>query len=340
MSRFVVVLLALPLTMAAASASHAADFYAGKQITIVSSSAGGGAYDTYSRALARYMGKYIPGNPVFIVQNLPGASGLRAANFAANAAPKDGTVIAGTHSGVPTYPLTNPGEAQYDATKLAWIGSATKDVHVGYVMNTAPIRSVEDAMTKPATLGGTAAGSLGSGMTLLANEFFGTKFKQVLGYKDAFEVRLALERGEIDGTFGTNYMSAFKVEHPEWIRDGKAFIIIQFGLKRYHDIPDVPTFMDFAKTEEQRQAIRFMVARLDYGKPYFAPAEIPADRLEILRRAFDATVKDPDFIKEIVASQLEVDEPITGEELAKVVADQAATPKPIVKRLASMVGGE
>lgn len=321
----------------AAAPAPASDFYFGKQITIVCSTAGGGAYDTYARLLAKHMGKYIPGNPAFVVQNMPGASGVKAANFIANVAPRDGTVFAGTHSNIPTAPLTTPKATQYDPLRLSWLGSATRELYVGYVMHSAPIRTLEEAKSRQVTMGGTSIGSFGVDMVVVANEFFGTKFKQVLGYKDAIETRLAMERGEVDGTFGTNYASAFKVAQSSWLKEGKAFIITQYGAQRHPALPDVPTFLEFAKDDDQRQAIKFMSARLDHGKPYFGPPDIPRDRLAILRRAFDATMKDPQFVKEIEAAQLEVDGPMTGEELERLVAEEAATSPSIVERLERLI---
>jgi tripartite-type tricarboxylate transporter receptor subunit TctC len=333
------VVVAAALLAGTAAVAHAADgnFYAGKTIHVIVSTAGGGAYDTYARTLAKYMGRYIPGSPAFVVENMPGASGLRAANFTANVAAKDGTYFAGTHSNIPTAPLTEPTDSQYDATKLSWIGSATKELYVGYVMDKSPIHSMEEAKARQSLMGGTSFGSFGVDTSVVSNEFFGTKFKLVLGYKDAIETRLALERGEIDGTLGTNYASAFKSTGLDWLKTGRAKVILQYGTQRSAELPDIPTFLEMAKTEEQRQIIRFMVGRLDHGKPYFAPPGVPADRLALLRKAFDETIKDPDFRKDIAAAQLEIDEPMSGEALEKLVAEEAATPPALVEGLAKML---
>jgi tripartite-type tricarboxylate transporter receptor subunit TctC len=328
--------MALAVCAIEAKAADATEFYKGKQITIVCSTAGGGAYDTYARLVAKHMGKHIPGNPTFIVQNMPGASGMKAANYIASVAPKDGTVFAATHAGVPTGPLTMPGEAQYDPTKLSWIGSATKELYVGYVFHTAPIRTFQEAREKTVTVGETSMSSFGVKPAIFSNVHFGTKFKQVLGYKDAIEGRLAMERGEIHGTFGTSY-AGFRSAQPTWLKEGKAFVIIQHGVTRNPTLPDVPTLMEFAKTEAERQAITFMVGGLDHGKPYFGPPEIPADRLQILRRAFDATMKDPQFTKDLNAANLEADSPLRGEELAELVAREASTPKSVIDQLEQMV---
>jgi tripartite-type tricarboxylate transporter receptor subunit TctC len=316
-----------------ASVSAADDFYKGKQITIVSSANSGTTYDLYSRTLAKYLTKYIPGNPTFIVQNMQGAGGLKAANYIANNAPKDGTVIAGTHPVIPIAPLTTPADAQYDANKLSWIGSATRELYVGYVWNTAPVKTYAETLEKEVLVGSTGPGSFSADMPILSNELLGTKFKLISGYPGSPQTQLAIQRGEVQGVMGTAWVSLKRTE-PTWISENKIRILVQYGFKRNPQLSaDVPAFIDFAKTEADRQAIKFMVARLDHGKPYFGPPGMPADRLDILRRAFDKVVKDPDFIADLSKQDGEVDGPMTGEELAAVVAEEAATPPAVVKRI-------
>ena len=313
------------------AADAIADFYKGKQITVICSTAGGGAYDTYARMVAKHMGKHIPGTPGMVVQNMPGASGLKAINYIATVAPKDGTVFAAVHAGIPSAPLTQRQEAEFSPNAMSWLSSATKELYVGYVFQNAPIRSMEEALTIETLMGGTAVGSFGPDMTILSNAFFGTKFKLVLGYKDAIEGRLAMQRGETHGTFGTNFADVFKLSEPTWLTEKKAFIIVQYGVKRHPTLPDTPTFLELAKSEAQRQAITFMVARLDHGKPYVAPPAMPQDRLAALRRAFDQTMKDPAFLSDLAQLQLEVDGPMTGEEMAALIAQEAATPPDVLK---------
>ena len=207
------------LSLAGASSTiRAEDFYKGKQIRMLIGTDAGGAYDVYARALSRHMGRHIAGEPTFVLQNMPGAAGLQAANFIANVAPRDGTVIAGTPNAIPTASLTNPGQVKFDPNKLSWIGSATKELYIGYVWHTAPIKSFEDARTTEALLGGVSVGSFSTDAGILASELFGMKFKTITGYKSSPEIQLAVERGEVHGVMGTAY-SALKLAQAKWLSD-------------------------------------------------------------------------------------------------------------------------
>ena len=307
----------------------AEDFYKGKQIRLLIGTDAGGAYDMYARALSRHMGAHIPGAPTFILDNMPGAAGLQAANYIFNVAPRDGTVIAATPNAIPIAPLTNPGGVKFDPDKLSWIGSATKELYVGYVWHDAPIKNFEEARNTQVLMGGVAVGSFSTDVGIMAANFFGMKFKTITGYKSSPEIQLAVQRGEVHGVMGTAY-SALKIAQADWLAQNKIRVIVQYGLQRHPLYPDVPLYMDFAKTEAQRKAILFYTGNLAHGKPYFAPPEIPADRLTILRRAFDDTMKDPEFIKDIAAGGGDVDSPMTGEELAKFVAEENATPPDVI----------
>ena len=322
--------------LAIASSARAADpdpdFYKGKQIRLIVTGGAGAVYDTYARILAEHLPKYIPGNPTIIVQNNPAASGIVATNFLYSAAPRDGTVIVTALSSIPTAPLFSPDAAKFDVTKFSWIGSITSDPFVGYVWHTAPIRTYEEAKSVEATMGGNALGGAGVDMVLLSNRFFGTKFKLITGYKDSVETKLAIERGEVDGTFA-NAWGDLKTTRYEWIKEGKVRVIVQHGLKKHRELPDVPLFMDQAKTAADRQALEAMLARQEFSKPYFTAPEVPADRVALLRRAFDATLKDPEFLAAAAKARLDVDGPMTGEELAAMVAKVAATPSAVVERI-------
>lgn len=313
------------------------DFYNGKQIRLLSSTEAGAVYDVYSRLLARHLARHIPGNPTIIVQNMPGAGGIKATTYLYNTAPRDGTVILGPHSGIPTAPLTMPEAAQFDVNRLSWIGSITKDPLIGYVWHTAPVQSLEEARTHELILGGTGAGTGSVDIPRLAVGILGLKLKLVPGYKSALEVRLAMERGEIGGAFGHAWHGV-KSTNNDWIKEGKIRIIAQFGLKAHPELPDVPLLIDMAKTVPDRQAMVFMLAiRQEAGKPYVAPPDLPPERLAILRNAFNATMKDPQFLKEAEAAHLPAEEPLTGEELAALVAEVAATPRDVVERVMNIL---
>jgi len=326
--------------LAAGLASHGAwaqgDFYNGKQLRLVVSTDPGGAYDTYARLLSQILKDYIPGNPTIIVQNMPGASGLKAANYMATSALRDGTVIAATHAGVLTAQLTAPGAATFEAGRLSWIGSITTDPFVGYVWHTTPIKTLADTRTTEVIMGGVSVGSASVDYGILARDLFGLKLKLVNGYKSSNDVKLAMERGEVQGAFANGWSSIRNAE-PEWIRDGKIRIIVQHGFQPLPELPDVPLLISLARSDSDRQALMFMLARQEAAKPYFAPPDVPAERLAVLRRAFDATVRDPHFQALAAKASLTIEGPMTGEELAALVAKVSKTPPEVVARINRML---
>ena len=327
----------------AQAADSVADFYKGKQMTMIVGSTTGGIYDIYGRLLARYIGDHIPGKPTVVVENRNGASGLTAANHVANVSVRDGSVFAISLSGIPTAPLMSPDQAKFDATKLSWIGSITKDPYIGYVWHTSPAQSYEEMKKIEIFVGSNSVGAAGIDMAILSNAMFGTKMKIITGYPGSAETKVALEKGEIHGTFANSW-GDLKAQRMDWITSKTVNIVIQHGFSRHKDLPDVPLIMDQAKNEPDRQVLVYMLARQEFSKPFFAPPDVPADRLNALRRAFDATMKDPRFLADVAKAHLVVDEPLTGEELAALVAKVSATPQDVVKRveklLADFVAGK
>jgi tripartite-type tricarboxylate transporter receptor subunit TctC len=311
-------------------------FYRGKQIRLVVSTDVGGAYDTYARIMAPVLREHIPGNPVIIVQNMPGAGGLKAANYMAQQAPRDGTMIASTHAAILTLQYTSPGATNFDAGKFSWIGSITNDPFIGYVWHTSPIRTLEDTKTIASVMGGVETGSASTDYAIMARDMFGLKFRIVSGYKNSPDVKLAMERGEVDGTFANGW-SSVATDRPEWIRDKKIRIIVQHGFRRHPDLPEVPLFSELARSEAERQAIVFMMARQEAAKPYFAPPDLPKERLALLRRAFDDTVRDPKFTALASKAGLALDGPMTGDEVAALVGKVAQTPSAVVQSINRML---
>lgn len=325
---FVVAAIALP-DVSAAQEQH--DFK-GKRIRLIVGAAPGGLYDVYGRLIAQYLTQHIPGEPSIVVENLDGASGIRVANLLASGSiPNDGTVISTTLAGVPTAKIFSPEAAKFDPTKLAWIGSATTDTFVGIVWQNASVATLEDAKRIPVTMGGQNLGSFSTDMAVIANDIFGFKFKIVTGYKGAQDVKLAMERGELQGTFGTAWGS-LKSDVPDWIAQKRILILTQFGLTKHPDLPDVPLFIDQARSEDERRMLTLLFARTEFSKPFFGPPGMGQQPLNILRRAFDATVKDRALIEAAKQRRLEID-PRTGEQLAEMVDRisqiSAATAKPI-----------
>jgi tripartite-type tricarboxylate transporter receptor subunit TctC len=324
--------LAVGLAVAAPAATAAAeDFYAGKTISIIVD--GGGAYEAYARMLAQYLPRYIPGRPTIIVQEMPGAAGVRAANYLNNIAPRDGTVIAGLHGAVLTAPLLSPATAAFDVTRFSWIGNVTRDTYVGYVWHTSPVQSLEEARTKQLVVGGTSVGGNGIDMAIVAKELFGFKIRIVAGYRTSADTKIALERGEIDGTFANLWTS---LKQTDWLAKGLVRVIVQHGSQKHPDLPDVPLFRDFARDDAERQMLDILGLREEITRPYLAPPDVPAERLTQLRRAFDATLRDPAFLADMQRQHMEVEEPSNGEELAATVSQIAATSPAVVERLVTL----
>jgi tripartite-type tricarboxylate transporter receptor subunit TctC len=328
--------IGLALLIGFAAPASAADFYQGKQIRLIVSTGASGAYDTYGRLIVQFMPDHIPGHPAMFVENMAGSSGLQATNYLANTAPKDGTVIGAVEANIPTAPLFLPENAKFVADDFAWIGNIAADPFIGYVWATSKMKTYEDAKSTQFLMGAPDARSYSAQMVRVSNILFGTKLKLIAGYSGSNEVKLAMERGEIDGTFG-NAWSSLKADKPEWVAQHKIRIVMQFGLEPHPDLTDVPLFVDQAKNEEDRQLLELLAAPQVFAKPYLAPPGTPAERLAILRKAFDDTLNDPRFRQAAENVHLGVYKPLNGEELAAAVARVSSTPAAIVKRAKDML---
>jgi len=320
----------------AMAADNEQDFYRNKQISLVVGSTPGSAYDFFARTIARVMGRHVSGNPAIVVRYMPGAGGLTVSNFMYNLAPRDGTVIAATSQSMPIASLLAPTGVRYDPTKFSWIGSASKDVFVAYVWQTSQIQSLDDLRTKEGIFGANGIGSAGIDFPLVMKGILGLKLKVVPGYSGQPAVKLAMERGEIDGSFGNGW-GDLNATQPTWVPEGKVRLLAQFGLERYPDIPArVPVIMELVKNEADRQALQLVTARQEFSKPYVAPPDIPTARLNILRNAFDATIKDPEFIAEAKKAGLLTYGAMTGAEVAAMTLKLSQTPAAVVERIAKI----
>lgn len=315
--------------------AHAAaaqdNFYAGKTISIIVD--GTGAYETYARTLARHLPRHIPGKPNIIVQAMPGASGLRASTYLYKVAPRDGTVIGGLRGALLTAPLFSPDVAQFDLTRFSWIGNTTREVYVGYSWHASPIRSLEYARARQFIVGGTSLGGAGIDMALIAKEIFGYNLKIVAGYKSSSETKLAVEKGEIEGQIATGLTS---IKLTDWLPANKIRFLIQHGASRHRELPDVPMFRDLVRNEAERQMLDVIDVRYEIAKPYLGPPGLPPERLALLRRAFDATLKDSAHVADMKRQQLEFDDPMSGEELAALAGRIARTPPGVVQRMVTL----
>ena len=332
--------LILAVACAAAPAyaeDEVAAFYRGKQLRLVVGTGAGGGYDLFARAVARHIGTHIPGNPSVIVQNQAGAGGLLMANQLYSLGPKDGTVIAAPVNGLPTAPLLEPAGARFDAARLNWIGSTNRETYVAFAWHAAPVQSVADLMQRQLIVGATAAGTTLVDFPLVTNKILGTKFKVVRGYDATPQINLAIERGEVEGIGGIGWQS-IKTQVPQWIAARKITVIAQYGFKRDAELADAPTMLELGRTDADRAALTMMFARTEYGRPYFAPPEVPPARIEALRRAFDATMHDADFMADAAQLQLELS-PMRGEEVQALVGKLAQTPPEIVARVRAALEG-
>jgi tripartite-type tricarboxylate transporter receptor subunit TctC len=335
---FVCTVLLLALAHPARAQDAVADFYRGKNLNLLVGYSAGGGYDTYARILARHLGRHIPGNPTVVVQNMPGAGSLKATNFLYNAAPKDGSTIATFSRGMAMEPLIGGTNVAFDSTKFGWLGSGTNEVSVFVVWHTAPIRTWQDMLTKPFTVGGEGSGSDPDIYALLLKNAFGAKLKLISGYPGTAEVAIALERGEVDSRASWSW-SSLKTLKPDWIAQKKVIFPVQLNLTRGSELQDVPLITEHAKTDAQRQMLKLILSRQEMARPYAAPPGIPDDRKAALRKAFDESWADPELLAEMKARGQEV-HPVSGAALDTLVADVYATPKDVVAETRKAIGGK
>jgi tripartite-type tricarboxylate transporter receptor subunit TctC len=324
------------LMVAPAQADAVADFYTGKPISLIVSTGAGGGLDANARLVARHMGKHIPGRPSIVVRNMPGAGHIQATNFMHTQAPKDGSHIAAILPSFVLYQLIDGRGAQYDTRNFNWLGSSDVDNMNVYVWHAAPVKSVADAKRTEILMGGTGAGSYTILFPTLMNNLIGTKFKIVSGYKSTNEIHLAMERGEVQGRAG-NFFSSLKSQNADWLRDGKIKLMAQVGEERDPEFPDVPLLQELTNDAEAKQIFRLFSAEIAMGKAYLTTPDTPKDRLDALRRAFDATMQDAGFTAEAKASGIDV-RPLKADGVSRIANEILATPKALVERAAQVRG--
>lgn len=329
MSRFACLIL-LSLAATAFAQDDVAAFYKGKVVRLIVGVGVGSGYDINARLVARYLPKYIPGNPSVIVQNQPGAGSLTMTNQLFAAGPFDGTAIGASFNGLPTTPLLQPTGARFEATRLNWVGSTNRETQAMYVWHTAPIEKLGDLTSKEMIVGAQAPGSTQYDYPKLAEKLFDWKFKVITGYEATPKIHLAMERGEVHGTWAN--WSTLKAISEQWIKEKKIRILAQWAVRKHPELPDVPLILEQAKTEEQKHALQLALARLEFGRPFFMPPNVAPERVNAIRRAFDAVMKDPEFIAEADKLKIEID-PLTGEQVAALIGDIYRTPAETVGRV-------
>ena len=323
--------------LASAPAGAQEPFYRGKTIRIVISTGVAGGYAEYARVLAEHMGRHIAGNPGFIVQSMPGAGGLQAANYLFTQAPQDGTTIGIVHSSVPLAPLWGSKGVRFDTLKFNWLGSLDRVDGMCISWNASPIKTWADMLTKEMTVGSSGAGSQMETYPAILNKLFGTKIKVIAGYKDGVAVYIAMERGELDGRCG-GQLTVIKSTRPHWLTERKIQVPILIAQKRSPEFPDTPTVMEFVKDEPTRQQLDLVMLTQSLDRPVMLPPGVPAERVRELRTAFDATMADPAFRADIERRSLHID-PVPGEEMTKAFERAFALPPEIIAGAREMMAG-
>ena len=309
---------------APALADPVADFYKGKQIQFIIRSGVGGGYDQYSRLLAQYIGKHIPGNPTVIPVNMPGGGGIVAANYVANVAPKDGTILTMTSNGLPTDQALGLNQSlKVDLRTFNWVGNMGGSNQVLVVWYTSKTKNLADAKQRETIFGTTGAGSITVQLPALYNNILGTKFKIIFGYPDGAWTT-AMERGELEAT--NNAWSTYKTFATQYVSEKKIIPIIQAGLKKEPDLPDVPMLIDQATNPQEHDMLDYMSRSVAVGRPIATSPGVPAERVAALRKAFDDTFKDPDFISAVATESADV-RYMSGDDLAKLVSSLIDAPQ-------------
>jgi tripartite-type tricarboxylate transporter receptor subunit TctC len=326
MQRMILILAAV-LAATPASADAIADFYAGKQIRFIIRSGVGGGYDQYARLLGRHIGKHIPGHPQVMPVNMPGGGGIRAANYVGKVAPQDGTILTIVSQGLPVdQSLGLNASLQVDLREFNWIGNMSSSNQVLVTWHTSPTKTLADLMKRETVIGSSQAGSISVQMPAVYNNILGTKIKIVFGYPDGRDINLAMERGEVEGR-ATNPWASYVAVDPQYVKDKLIVPIIQVGMRKEPDLPDVPLLRDLGrgKNASDQAVLEFMSKAVVVGRPIATTPGVPAERVAALRKAFDDTIRDPDFIKEAKTQRAEI-EPMTGAELAQVIKQVIETP--------------
>lgn len=306
------------------------EFYRGKTVTVLVGFTAGGGYDVYARLLGRHIGRHIPGNPSVVVQNMPGAGSLKATQYVYGIAAKDGLTLATVSRGMATDPLLN--DAKFDATRLTWIGSVTSETSICASWQTSPIKTWDDMFKREFTLGGIATGADPDTFALVMRNLFGAKVRLVTGYPGGNDINLAMERGEVDGRCGWSWSSLKSQKN--WLRQISP--LVQFAVVRNTELPNVPWAIERAASDEARQVLRLLTAGQFLGRPFFSTPDLPAERKAALRAAFDATMKDPQFLAEAEKIDLEVT-PVAAPAIDAFLADIYRTPKAVVQKAVAAI---
>jgi tripartite-type tricarboxylate transporter receptor subunit TctC len=324
--------IALP---AAAAAQPAAEFFRGKRISLYVSSTVGGGYDQYARLMAKHVVRHIPGEPTMVVQNMVGAEGIRAANYLYAVAEQDGTAIGALSRNIGTVQLFQPG-IQFDARKFQWLGSPQQEIGLFIISTRKGLRSLDDVKSREVTASSTSRNAPTSIYPRMLNALYGTKLRPIEGYPGSPEALVAFERGEVEAYVSGGTSAATLARMMPWLKDGTAKAVMQMGMKRGINFPDVPTAIEAMTAAEAKQMFEVLFTDQVMGRPFVAAPGVPADRIAALRAAFDATVKDAAFLAEAKAQRMEID-PVTGIEINALLDRVHAAPAEVIARIRQIV---
>ena len=311
------------------------NFYGGKTLEIYVGSSTGAGYDIYARLLSRHIAKQIPGKPTVVVRNMDGAGGLRLANWLYNVGAHDGLVLGTFGRGIAIDTLTDPKGPPFDARKLGWVGSLNDEVSTCVATRESGVKTIEDLQTLELVVAASGAGGDSFVFPTVLNKTLGTKMKIISGYPGGSEMSLAIERGEVNGRCGWSY-SSMMATHSKWIQDGSLRIFTQIALSKHPDLPDAPLAIDSAKSSEDRDIMRFIFARQAMAWPFATPPNVPQERLETLRAAFDAMTRDPDFLADARNGKFEI-RPVSGKAIDQILDQVFQLPEDVIKKAASML---
>ena len=328
------VFLAVPALLAVAPAAAQGPSLAGKNVTMIIGFGPGGGYDSWGRVVARHIGKHLPGNPTVVPQNMPGGGSFNAANHIYAIGPKDGTVLGIIARDAPLGPLTGAPGARFDPLKISWIGTPTLETNICISMDRAKVKTFKELQENELIIGNTGVGTGTYSYPKALNGIFGTKFKLISGFPSSTDVFLAMDRNEVDGICES--LDSVIGKRPDWIATKKVNVLFYAGAKPDIDLHGAPFIVDLARNAEEKQALEFLYAGQGIGRPFVAPPDLPADRLKMLRDAFTATMKDPDFVADLTKQKLDL-EPEDGEHLEALIRKIYATPKSVVDKVGELI---
>lgn len=329
-------LVCLFVGLGSAACQTVEQFYRGKELRLLIGEPPGGGYDLYGRFLARHLSRFLPGNPVIIPENMPGAASVTMTNALFYQTPKDGSVIGSGAGSVGTAALFGSPGARYDARRLGWIGSLNSEVGMVVAWHTSPVKTAADLLTHTLIVGGSGATDGNVIFPRTMNNVLGTRMKVIPGYGSTASIATAMEQGEVEG-MGSWHYSSILAGKPQWLAEKKIALLVQLSLARHPDQPAIPTVLELAHDDEERALIELVFAQQQMGRPVFAPPGLPPERLTALRQAFAAMMRDPAVLADAEAHHIEINQPMQGAEIEALIARLHALPPDLVKRAAEAI---